>query len=212
MVACCQFAISATHSRAIACSLRSFSVRSVKGRGEIQNEQPRSQLGRQAAFCTTPRTGCRPPHLRLRRAWRYCYSRCKTAFRWRRKVERNGQPWRDNLALHGAAMVARGSERWAAVSSSDSEGRSTPFTRSNSCNWSPQRSVITASRSSVSGPQPLQLPTSPARNLVGSMTSCGTEAGLPQRNQTRVSIAVRAARCGRAAPGDFRRGGQHGAR
>ncbi|MGF6873626.1 hypothetical protein OKW35_003098 [Paraburkholderia sp. MM5477-R1] len=47
---------------------------------------------------------------------------------------------------------------------------------------------------------------------VGSMTSCGTEAGLPQWNQTRVSIAVRAARCGRAAPGDFRRGGQHGAR
>ena len=38
------------------------------------------------------------------------------------------------------------------------------------------------------------------------------EAGPPQGNQTRVSIAVRAARCGRAASGDFRHGGQHGKR
>ncbi|WP_243468463.1 glycosyl hydrolase family 28 protein [Paraburkholderia sp. PGU19] len=44
-------------------------------------------------------------------------------------------------------------------------------------------------------------------NPEGSMTSCGTEAGPPRRNQSRVSMTARAARCGRTAPGDFRRGG-----
>ncbi|MEX3954222.1 plasmid pRiA4b ORF-3 family protein [Paraburkholderia sp. EG287A] len=60
--------------------------------------------------------------------------------------------------------------------------------------------VLKVKRASVC----LQLRRSLPRNLVGSMTSWEAEAGPPQRNQTRVSIAARAARCGHAAPGDFR--------